>query len=231
MYKKYNVLCIIPAREGSKGLPGKNIKILRGKPLIAHSIAHAKRSGYIDRIIVSTDSRKIAAVSKRYGAEVPFKRPKGLASDRSSVIDVLLHAVDRCEKGGSRSFDIIVLLQATSPLRRPEDIDRCIELLVKKGADNVFSVTESSHNPYYSVVEAGRDGHPKLVKRGGFAARQLAPKVFDMNGAVYVWWKDVLKREKAVFLRKSRIYVMPKARSVDIDDEVDFKFAETLLKG
>lgn len=231
MYKKYTILCVIPARAGSKGLPGKNIKKLLGKPLIAYTIEQARNSKFIDRIIVSTDSTEIANISKQYGAEAPFIRPKNLASDNSSTIDVLLHAIDWMEKNQKYSFDILVLLHTTTPLRSVEDIDECIELLIEKGADNVFSVTEAGRNPYFNMVELNNDGRVKLVKEGNFVTRQSAPQVFDMNSSIYVWWKEILKRKKSIFLEKSYIYVMPKERSIDIDDPIDFKIAEMLLRG
>ena len=230
MYKGYNILCIIPARGGSKGLPGKNIKKLSGKPLIAYTIEHARSSMYIDRVIVSTDSKAIADISKGYGAEAPFMRPKRLASDNSSTIDVLLHAMDWLEKKENYFFDILVLLHVTAPLRHVKDIDNCIELLVKKNADNVFSVTPANRNPYFNMVEVSRYGNVRLVKKGGFATRQSAPEVFDMNASIYVWWKDILKEKRATLLENSHIYIMPKERSVDIDDAIDFKIAEMLLK-
>ena len=231
MYKNERVLCIIPARGGSKGLPGKNIKKLMGKPLIAYSIEQANRSRYIDKVIVSTENGTIADISRRYGAGVPFMRPKKLATDKSTVIDVLLHAMDYMEKKEEFKFDIVVLLHATAPLRSVEDIDNAIKLLVEKKTENVFSVTPSYRNPYFNMVEITKGGLVKLVKKGNFATRQSAPQVFDMNASIYVWRKDMLKTKKSVFLKKSRIYVMPRERSVDIDDHLDFKIAEMMLKG
>lgn len=231
MYKKNTVLCIIPVRGGSKGLPGKNSMELCGKPLIAYSIEHAKQSKYIDRVIVSTESRLLADISEKYGAEVPFIRPEELAEDDSNIMDVLLHAIDWMETRESYFFDIIILLHATSPLRTVKDIDNCIKLLIDKNADNVLSVTESHRNPYFNMVEVNDFGQVALVKNGNFANRQSAPKVFDMNASIYVWWKDIFKKEKTTFSPKSLIYIMPKERSIDIDDAIDFKIAEILLKG
>ncbi len=230
MYNGKVVLCIIPARGGSKGLPGKNIKELLGKPLIAYSIEQARHSKYIDRVVVSTESAAIADISKQYGAEAPFMRPKEYAEDESSIFDVLLHAMDWMEKKEKYLFDILVLLHVTAPLRNTEDIDNCIELLVKKNADNVFSVAPAHRNPYFNMVEVSKDGKVRLVKKGNFATRQSAPEVFDMNASIYVWWKDVLRGKRATLLENSQIYIMPKKRSVDIDDAIDFKIAEMLLK-
>lgn len=230
MYKNKKILCIIPARSGSKGLPGKNIKKLLGKPLIAYTIEHAKGSKYIDRIIVSTDSSKISKISKQYGAEAPFIRPKRLATDKSSGIDVLLHAIGWMEEKEKYDFDILVLLHATAPLRKTEDIDNSIELLFKKDYDNIFSVTEAHRNPYFNMVEMDDNRRIKLVKKGNFPTRQSAPKAFDMNSSIYVWKKKALKEKKSVFLRKSGIYLMPRERSIDIDDYIDFKISEALMR-
>jgi len=230
MYKDNIILCVIPARGGSKGLPGKNIKLLAGKPLIAYSIEQAKGSKYIDRVIVSTEDEQIAEVAGKFSAEVPFKRPLELAEDDSSMMDVLLHAVTWMEEEAQFKFDVLVLLHATTPLRETEDIDKCIELLVDENADNVFSVAEAFRNPYFNMVEVTADNEIRLVKDAHFSTRQSAPKVFDMNASIYVWWKDVFKKEKGLFLKKTRIYPMPRERSVDIDEPLDFRIAEMLLQ-
>lgn len=229
MYRNNKVVCIIPARGGSKGLNGKNIKELLGKPLIAYSIEQAKQSKYIDRVIVSTEDSAIADVSKEYGAEVPFIRPAELATDESGVIGVLLHAVEWIENS-NYDFQILVLLHATTPLRKTEDIDNSIELLAETKADSVFSVAEAYRNPYFNMVEIAKDGKVHLVKESAFVTRQSAPPVFDMNASIYVWWIDVLKKHKKTILGGSKIYIMPRERSVDIDDIMDFSIAEMLLK-
>ncbi len=222
------IVCIIPARGGSKGIPGKNIKMFLDKPLIAHTIEQAKNSGLIDRIIVSTEDKKIADISKKYGAEVPFFRPKSLAQDRSSTMDALAHAVARIEKDGY-PFDIMILLHATAPLRSVEDINNCIELLFKKKASNVFSVSEAHRNPYFNMIEVVR-GRVGLVRTGHFTSRQQAPRIYDMNASIYVWWKDVFMSQKKLFMKNTHIYIMPKERSIDIDSEMDFRIAGFLAK-
>ena len=228
MHKNKRIVCIIPARGGSKGLPGKNIKMFCGLPLIVHTINQAKGSRLIDRVIVSTDNKKIADISRRYEAEVPFIRPKHLAQDKTSTIEVLLHAMDWLKKD-NYTFDILLLLHATAPLRTVNDINNCIKLLFKKNVSNVFSVTPAHRNPYFNMVEIKRS-KVTLSKNGNYASRQFAPEVFDMNSSIYAWWKDILKKEKKTFLKGSRIYIMPKERSIDIDDYIDFKLAEILVK-
>ncbi len=230
MYKDNVILCVIPARGGSKGLPGKNIKQLAGKPLIAYTIEQAKGSKYIDRVIVSTEDEQIAEVAGKFSAEVPFKMPKELAEDNSSMMDVLLHAIKWMEGEAQYKFNILVLLHVTTPLRNTDDIDKCIELLVEENADNVFSVADAYRNPYFNMVEVTAGNEVRLVKEGHFTTRQSAPKVFDMNASIYVWWKDTFKTEKGLFLRKTRIYPMPRERSVDIDEPLDFRIAEMLLQ-
>jgi len=228
MYKDHVVVCVIPARGGSKGLPGKNIKNFCGKPLIAHTIEQAKQSKYIDRVLVSTETEEIAKISLEYGAEVPFIRPMELAGDSSSTVDVLLHAINWLENVDQYAFDILLLLHTTTPLRSVEDINRCIALMVDEKADNVFSVAESHRNPYFNMVEEGSDGFVRLVKEDCFSTRQAAPQVYDMNASIYVWWKTVLKEGQKIFLKKTKAYVMPKERSIDIDDDLDFGIAEFL---
>jgi len=228
MIDKYKVVCVIPARGGSKGVPRKNIKILGSKPLIAYTIEQALQSKYIDRIVVSTEDREIADISRQYGAEVPFMRPVVLAGDQVATIDVLLHAINWLEED-KYAFDIIVLLHTTTPLRAVKDIDSCIEMLLGTKADNIFSVTEAHRNPYFNMVEINQNGKVQLSKKGTFTSRQSAPKVYDMNSSIYVWWKDLLKKETKIFLENSQVYVMPKIRSIDIDDDIDFRIAEVVM--
>lgn len=230
MYKNHAVVCVIPARGGSKGLPGKNVKMFCEKPLIAHTIEQAQLSKYIDRVIVSTEDEKIAQISLEYGAEVPFMRPMELAGDSVATVDVLLHAIDWLECKEPYSFNILVLLHVTTPLRSIEDIDKSIAFLVEEKADNVFSVTEAHRNPYFNMVEINKSGYAALVKQGNFTTRQAAPLVYDMNSSIYVWWKNVLKEGKKIFLKKTKAYVMPKERSIDIDDDLDFRIAEFLRR-
>jgi CMP-N,N'-diacetyllegionaminic acid synthase len=228
MYNDHPIVCVIPARGGSKGLPGKNIKMFCGKPLIAHTIEQAKQSKYIDRVIVSTEAEEVSRISLQYGADVPFMRPMELAGDSSSTADALLHAINWIENKDQYLFDILVLLHATTPLRSVEDIDKSIALLIEESADNVFSVTESHRNPYFNMVEQDKDGFVKLVKEGNYFTRQSAPKVYDMNASIYVWWKEIFKTRNGLFSDKTRLYVMPKERSIDIDDSLDFRIAEFL---
>ena len=223
------VLAIIPARGGSKGLPGKNIKPLLGKPLIAWTIEEAKKSKYIDRLIVSTEDEEIAEVSKKFGAEVPFMRPKELSTNEAKGIDVVLHAIEWMEKN-DKSYDLIILLQPTSPLRTSKDIDKATEMLPSKNAKAIVSVCKTHHHPYWSNI-LPEDGcmkdfiEPKAMNKN----RQELPTFYRLNGAIYLCYTDYLKREKRFIGCDTFAYIMPTERSVDIDDEVDFKLAEILI--
>lgn len=230
MYKNKKILAVVPARGASKGLPKKNVKHLLNKPLIAWTIDAAKGSKYIDKTIVSTDDQNIAKVSRRYGIEIPFLRPKMLSRDSSSSVDVVIHAIKFFKNKGI-NFDIYVLLQPTSPLRKHNDIDDAIKTLFKKNAKAVISVTEASFPPLWTNT-LPRDGSmrnflpSKIVNRN----RQSLPKFFQPNGAVFTGFVDYLSEKKAFYGDKTFAYIMPKDRSVDIDDIIDFKLAELLLK-
>jgi CMP-N,N'-diacetyllegionaminic acid synthase len=223
------ILYIIPARGGSKGLPNKNIKLLAGIPMIAYSIRAALSSRYKGVVMVSTDDDKIAIIAKEQGAEVPFIRPAELAKDTSSTVDVIVHALEYY-KSKDISFDIIVLLQPTSPLRGTIDIENSIELLKKNNADAVVSVCENEHHPLWSN-ELPSDGSMKNFLREEIKGknRQQLPKSYRLNGAVYVSKVDVFFNKRSFLHEGTFAYIMPQQRSVDIDTEIDFKLAELLL--
>jgi N-acylneuraminate cytidylyltransferase/CMP-N,N'-diacetyllegionaminic acid synthase len=226
MFKGRTIIGLIPARGGSKRLPGKNILDLCGRPLVAHTISEAGKSRYLDGIIVSTDDSAISAVAKRYGASVPFIRPARLASDRAKTADVALHALERLEES-ARACDIVAVLQPTSPLRRSSDIDAAIELLFRKRASAVVSVTWAGGQSLWPAVT--RNG---LIKKapGAGAAGASRKGYYRLNGALYVIYADALKKTSGFYPDKTYAYVMPKERSVDIDDITDFKLAEFLIK-
>lgn len=230
MYKGKRFLGIIPARGGSKGLPGKNIRCLLDKPLIAWTIEQALAGRYLDRVIVTTDDKEIAAISKKYGADVPFMRPEELADDEAKTIDVVLHAISRLEleKG---NYDLAVLLQPTSPLREAGDIDGAIELLFLRNAQAVISVCKAEHHPFWTNTLPS-DGCMKDFIRPEIKHkhRQQLPDFYRLNGAIYAAYCSYLKAQKDFFGAETYSYIMPEGRSVDIDSELDFKFAEFLLR-
>ncbi|MGG3681977.1 acylneuraminate cytidylyltransferase family protein [Aeribacillus sp. FSL K6-3256] len=225
------ILAIICARGGSKGVPNKNIRLLNGKPLIAYTIECAKKYTKFDRIIVSTDSPKIAEVAKQYGADVPFLRPKELATDTSPKIPVLQHAVRYLEQEENDRYDLIVDLDPTSPLRTVEDIENCVNKMIEKNPNVVFSVTPAHKNPYFNMVEE-KDGRVYLCKKldRSITRRQDAPMVYAMNASIYVYKKDFLLNTDSVFSDNTMAVVMPEERSIDIDRPIDFEFVEFLMK-
>ena len=229
MISNKNVIAIIPARGGSKGIPRKNIRLLAGKPLIAYTTEAALQSEYLDRIIVSTDDEEIAEITKSFGAEVPFLRPMELARDDSPTIDVLIHAIEWLENNDKYIPDIIVLLQPTSPLTIAKDIDTAIELYIEKKADAVVSVCEAEHSPYWMhKIENGR--LVDFVETIYESRRQDLPTVYRRNGAIWIASKDILMRQKTFFTGNTYGYIMPYNRSVEIDTLLDMKLVEVLIK-
>ena len=224
------MLAIIPARGGSKGLPGKNTKLLGGLPLICHSIKAALASNLIDRVIVFTEDNEIASVAKDCGAEVPFMRPSNLAYDTSIVIDSYLHLVDLISKENSKPIESFVALLPTAPLRVSQDIDKAIKIFNKKKADSVISVVEASVPLHWhmSVTKEGilKNYSPEfnVVKN-----RQEFKKHYVPNGAIYVFRTEVLSSTRQYYTKKTYPYIMPRERSVDIDNLLDFDWAEHLL--
>jgi N-acylneuraminate cytidylyltransferase/CMP-N,N'-diacetyllegionaminic acid synthase len=222
------LIAIITARGGSKGLPRKNVLPFCGKPLIAHTIEAAKNSSSIDRIIVSTDDDEIAAVSRAYGAEVPFMRPAILASDTATSRDVLLHALGVLETQKCTVEDFC-LLQPTSPLRTAEDIDHAVEIFAKRSADSVISITAFDH-PVQWALTLGQNGSLCSRENGTPVRRQDLMAYYRPNGAIYVLRKSFFMSTSGYYGTKSYGYVMPPERSVDIDTPLDFVIAETVAR-
>lgn len=219
------VLGIIPARGGSKGVPGKNIRPLAGKPLIAWTIEAAAKSKYLDRLIVTSDDEAIIQTSLACGADVPFVRPAHLAQDDTPGIAPVLHAMDKLPE-----YDYIVLLQPTSPLRNAQDIDTCIERFAVTAAEAVVSVTEQEKSPYW-MFEVGEAGKLEpIMGKTDTSRRQDLPRVYALNGAVYVSSAEVLKRTESFLTDNTEAYIMPKERSIDIDTVIDFRICEMILK-
>lgn len=221
-------IATICARGGSVGVPRKNIRPLLGKPLIVHTIEQALACPLIDAVYVSTDDEEIAAVARAAGARVPFLRPAELATSKAAKIPVIQHLVawvDAHEGPVSRIVD----LDPTSPLRQQDDIHACVQMLDDE-TDVVITAYESDKNPYFNMVEYQADGTVGLVKSvpGGVVSRQSAPAVFSMNASIYVWHHHTL--DKGLWNGRTRLYVMPRERSVDIDHELDFRIVELLMQ-
>lgn len=227
MFQDKRIVALIPARGGSKGIKNKNIRPLAGKPLIAHTVEYAAASGYIDDVVVSTDSEEIANVAKAYGALVPFLRPAALASDTARTIDAVVHAIQTLRTMG-RTYDALVLLQPTSPLRTDEDIDRAIEAFYGRGGACLASVSAVSDHPLLirSIDAEGNLVH--LLDANSTCRRQDMPSFYRINGAIYIFRIDDIDADTS-FNDAAIPYVMTEERSVDIDTIGDFEYAEWLL--
>ncbi len=227
MYRGKTFLGIIPSRGGSKRLPRKNILPLAGKPLIAWTIEAAKKSKYLDRVIVSTEDKEIAEVSKNYGAEVTI-RPEHLATDESKTVDVILDLLEKIDD----FYDYIVLLQPTSPLRNEKHIDSAIELLFEKNADAIISVCEAEHSPLW-MNTLPEDGNMKdfLNKNIIHKRSQDLPKYYRLNGAIYICKTELFRECKTFFIKeKVFAYIMERIFSVDIDTYIDFLIYEVIIE-
>lgn len=224
-------LCTILARGGSKGVPGKNIRPLGGKPLLLHSIEQAKASGLFDVVAVSSDDEAILALAKEGGVDECVMRLAEHATDTAAKLPAIRHCVEEVEKRRNCSFDLVVDLQPTSPLREAQDISAAVLLVEVLGAENVITGSIAKSSPYFSLVEERTNGTVGLSKPTDppIVRRQDAPKCFDMNGSIYVWQRAALMEKDGLFLPTTRLYEMPEERSVDIDTELDFEFAEFLL--
>ena len=225
-------IAFIFARGGSKGLPGKNIRLLGGKPLIAWSIEHALAVKRIDRVIVSTDSEEIAAVARDYGADVPFLRPAELAQDGSPEWLVWRHALNYLKETDGLYPDVLVVVPATAPLRAVADLERCLDEYEKGGADIVITVTDAQRSPYFNMVRTYADGSVGLVipPEGAVARRQDAPVVYDMTTVAYVANPEFVMTRGGPFDGRVRQVYIPPERAIDIDTILDFRIADFLMK-
>jgi CMP-N,N'-diacetyllegionaminic acid synthase len=220
------VLALIPARGGSKGVRNKNIREVGGKPLVAWTIAAARSSEYIDHLVLSSDDPNIAAVAAAHGCEIPFTRPAELATDEADAMAVVRHALATLPE----RYDLVVLLQPTSPLRTAADIDRALELCARTSAPSCVSVCEAEKSPYWMFSMAD-DGiiAPLIVSERLASRRQDIPATYALNGAVYVGRSERIAGGETFISTGTVGYVMPKERSIDIDTEFDMRIVEHLL--
>lgn len=227
-----DVLCTICARGGSKGVPRKNVREVGGKPLIVHTINHALNWPRPTDIVVSTDDEEIRQVATENGAEAPFLRPESLATDDAAKLPVIQHATRQMERENSITYDYIVDLDATAPLRTVEDIEQCFETASEDEVTNAYTVTEADKNPYFNMVELDEDGYAHLSKEldEEVVTRQSAPSVYAMNASVYVYNREFLKGADSVHGERTKVSVMPPERSIDIDRPLDLKFVEFLME-
>lgn len=222
------MIAIIPARGGSKGLPGKNLKILSGKPLLQYTADSAMNSKYISRIILSTDDELIAKAGKDCGVEVPFMRPAYLASDDSLAIDTYNFTIKELEKMSGQLINDIIILQPTSPLRLSEDIDNAIELYFDKKADSVISYTKEIHPVHWHKYLTKEMKFEELFLEHMIENRQSLRTTYYPNGSIFIFKKSLLSDGK-YYSENSYAYLMPRERSVDIDNIDDFDYAEYLI--
>lgn len=232
-YKNNKILVIIPARGGSKRLPHKNIKLLNGKPMIAYSIAAALKSKYVDRVVVSTDDKKTARIAKRYKADVPFLRPAYLATDNATVVSVMKHAVNHYQKNENYNPDLVVLMHLTTPLVLADDIDKAIEKITQTKANSCISICEISERPEWMFkIKEGDKAVPFIrLSDEKHSSKQMLPQIFKVNGAVYVTRIDILMKKSKIIDENSLVATfMPRERSVDVDELMDFKLAGVLMR-
>lgn len=221
-------LVVIPARGGSKGVPGKNIKYLNGKPLIKYTLDVAREVFEHNIICVSTDSEEIRNVVEAEGIDVPFLRPAHLATDQAGTYEVLLHAISFYESNGYTP-DVLIVLQPTSPFRTKKNIIEALDSF-KQSLDMVVSVKETMSNPYYVLKEENSQGYLESSKAGNFIRRQDCPKVYELNGAIYIINVESLKNEPISKMKRVKKYLMDDISSLDIDSPLDWMIAETYMK-
>lgn len=229
--KKYKILGIITARGGSKGIPRKNIKNFCGKPLIAYTIQEAQKSKYISNLIVSTEDLEIKKISQKYGADVPFLRPKNLAGDKIKSLPVVRHAVLFMEKQLGIVFDYIVILQPTSPLRKTIDIDKTIERIIKENTDSAVTLVEIEENHPMQIKKITKNRVlPYCMPEKEGTRRQDLPVAYKRNGSVYVIKRDAIIKKNKLFGNSITGVVIPRERSVDINNDFDWMKAEYFFK-
>jgi CMP-N-acetylneuraminic acid synthetase len=227
-----NTLGVIPARGGSKSVPRKNIAPVHGKPLITYTIEAAQRSRLLTHFLVSSDDAEIMAVARQYGAPVPFIRPAELATDTAPSLPVVQHAVGEMERMHGITYDYVVLLQPTTPLRLPEDIDAALEKLAATGADSVISVCDvgAYHPARMRQIVDDRLVELPIREPKEMARRQDLPPVYIRNGAIYAVKRDVVMLQNSMSGSDCRPYIMPEERSVNVDSKLDLLLAEILLR-
>lgn len=223
-------ICFIGARSGSKGVPGKNMRLLAGKPLIAHCIETMLDSDVFSSVVVSTDSEKIAQIAKKYGADVPFMRPKKLATDSASMDEVMIHAIEKLRSLGY-DFDIFVNRDCTVPFIRKKDVVGTVNSLKRNNCDAVFAVYEQHHNPYFNQVEVNARGFLQISKKlkHEIINRQDAPMVYQVNGLFTMHVDNLLKYGRS-FMPRVIPYVIPPEIGLMIDTEFEFQIAEMIAQ-
>ncbi|CAH0133182.1 MULTISPECIES: acylneuraminate cytidylyltransferase family protein [unclassified Microbacterium] len=224
-------ICTITVRAGSKGVPGKNLRIVAGRPLFGHSVAQAVATGLFDEVVVSSDSDEILALAPTFGATGVIRRPPEMATDTAGKVPAIAHAVRSTEDRTGARYDVCVDLDATSPLRTVDDIRTAVSMFEEVRPESLITGSEARRNPYFNLVEEQPDGTVAVSKKPDDAVlrRQDAPRCFDMNGSIYVWRRESLLEDQVVFLPSTILYEMPAERSIDVDSEFDFRIVEWLM--
>lgn len=226
-------ICTICARGGSKGVKDKNLRTIAGKPLLAHTIGQVRASNLFEVVAASSDSPAILDVAMDHGADLRIPRSAELATDEAGKLPAVRHCVLEAERVLGVTFEVVVDVDVTAPLRLAEDIVGAVELLETggSGTSNVITAAPARKSPYFNMVELDENQVPRLVKPPPKAvlSRQASPAVYDMNASVYVWWRDRFIEEPELFTDETALYVMPEERSIDIDTDFDFELAEYLL--
>ncbi|MDQ0725944.1 cytidylyltransferase domain-containing protein [Microbacterium sp. W4I20] len=224
-------ICTITVRAGSKGVPGKNLRIVAGRPLFGHSVAQAVATGLFDEIVVSSDSEEILDLAPSFGATGVVRRPPEMATDTAGKVSAIAHAVRSTEKRTGSRYDVCVDLDATSPLRTVDDIRAAVAMFEAADVESLITGAEARRNPYFNLVEEHSDGTVGVSKKPDDAVlrRQDAPRCFDMNGSIYVWRRESLLDDQVVFFPSTILYEMPSDRSIDVDSEFDFRIVEWLM--
>lgn len=226
-----NRLCTICMRKGSKGVKNKHLRLINGKFLMQYTIEQAIRSKLFTNIVVSSDSKKIIGISKKLGIITTFLRAKKLSNDKAGKLDVIKNALNLSEEYFNKKFDIIFDLDVTSPLRKVSDIKNAYKLFLSENYKILISGCLAKKSPYFNQVEINKKD-VRLVKniKKNIVRRQDSPKVYDMNASIYIWRRDSLLNSDTLFTNNTGLYIMPENRSIDIDNEIDLKIVEHLLK-
>jgi CMP-N,N'-diacetyllegionaminic acid synthase len=232
MGKQIKRVCTICARGGSKGVPGKALRLISGRSLIEHTVGHAVQAGIFDKIIISSDSPEILEVGLNAGATDQVHRPIELATDSADKLPAIIHCITEVEEKSGFLFDTVVDLDITAPLRTVNDVLAAVEQHESSRAPNLFSVCPAHRSPYFNMVELKSSGEVSLVKIPDdvITCRQDAPECYDMNASIYVWRRDTLHTTSELFLEGTQVYIMPQERSIDIDSELDLSIAEFLYE-
>lgn len=227
---KKKILCTVCARGGSKGVKNKNLRLINNKPLIAHTINIAREAGIFSDIVVSTDCDDIAQAAESAGGKVLFKRPEDLASDTAAKLPVIKHAFIETERLLQMHYDVLFDLDATSPLRQVEDIMGCFDMINSGMYTNIITASPARRSPYFNLVEVDNNETPFVSKQASIGRRQDSPKCYDMNASIYAWTREAILENDKLFTEKTGLFVMPEARSLDIDTEFDFSIVSAIME-